>query len=68
MMDEDEVGEVEDADEPKYCYCGQGSFGEMIPCDSDECLIEGFHLKCTGLQAVPGGNGKYINMTLSIIR
>jgi hypothetical protein len=59
FMDEDEVGEAEDADEPKYCYCGEGSFGEMIACDSDDCPTEWFHLKCTGLQAVPDGDGQY---------
>ena len=57
--DEDEVDEAEDGDEPKYCYCGQGSFGEMIACDNDDCPMEWFHLGCTGLRAVPGDNGKW---------
>jgi hypothetical protein len=65
FMDQDEGEEAADADEPKYCYCGQGSFGQMIACDSDNCPMEWFHLKCTGLQAVPDVDGKYINMILS---
>jgi hypothetical protein len=62
--DEEEVDEAEDADEPKYCYCGQGSFGEMIACDNDDCPMEWFHLGCTGLRAVPGDNGKYTDVRL----
>ncbi|KAG9540814.1 hypothetical protein KCU71_g1011, partial [Aureobasidium melanogenum] len=58
--DEGEEGEEgEDGDEPKYCYCGQGSFGEMIACDNDDCPMEWFHLGCTGLRAVPGDNVKW---------
>jgi hypothetical protein len=58
VADEDEGEEGEDGDEPKYCYCGQGSFGEMIACDNDDCPMEWFHLGCTGLRAVPGDNGE----------
>ncbi|KAI4725590.1 hypothetical protein E4T49_06690 [Aureobasidium sp. EXF-10728] len=58
VADEEEVDEAEDGDEPKYCYCGQGSFGEMIACDNDDCPMEWFHLGCTGLRAVPGDNGE----------
>lgn len=57
--DEEEGEEGEDPNEPKYCYCGQGSFGEMIACDNDDCPMEWFHLGCTGLRAVPGDNGKF---------
>ncbi|KAG9695481.1 hypothetical protein KCU95_g4614, partial [Aureobasidium melanogenum] len=59
VVDEDEGEEGEDGDEPKYCYCGQGSFGEMIACDNDDCPMEWFHLGCTGLRAVPGDNVKW---------
>ncbi len=24
--------------EPVYCYCRRGAFGEMIGCESDECV------------------------------
>ncbi|CAD0088508.1 unnamed protein product [Aureobasidium vineae] len=66
VADEEEVDEAEDPDEPKYCYCGQGSFGEMIACDNDDCPMEWFHLGCTGLRAVPGDNGKYNDLSLSM--
>ncbi|KAI5200212.1 hypothetical protein E4T38_06636 [Aureobasidium subglaciale] len=59
VVDDEEIEEAEDPDEPKYCYCGQGSFGEMIACDNDDCPMEWFHLGCTGLRAVPGDNGEY---------
>lgn len=66
VADEDEGEEGEDGDEPKYCYCGQGSFGEMIACDNDDCPMEWFHLGCTGLRAVPGDNGEYAGSSLFI--
>ncbi|KAI5206128.1 hypothetical protein E4T39_02628 [Aureobasidium subglaciale] len=59
VVDDEEIEEAEDPDEPKYCYCGQGSFGEMIACDNDDCPMEWFHLGCTGLRAVPGDNVKW---------
>jgi hypothetical protein len=59
VVDEEEADEGDDADEPKYCYCGQGSFGEMIACDNDDCPMEWFHLGCTGLRAVPDDNGEF---------
>jgi len=64
--DEEDIEEAEDPDEPKYCYCGQGSFGEMIACDNDDCPMEWFHLGCTGLRAVPGDNGEYLDIASSI--
>ncbi|OQE42963.1 hypothetical protein PENCOP_c003G00398 [Penicillium coprophilum] len=36
--DEDEEGE------PRYCYCNEISFGEMVACDNDACPREWFHL------------------------
>lgn len=59
--DAGEEEEGEDPNEDKYCYCGQGSFGEMIACDNDDCLKEWFHLDCTGLRAVPGDNGEFVS-------
>lgn len=44
-----------DPDEPTYCLCNQVSFGEMIGCDNDECLIEWFHFQCVGLTSKPKG-------------
>ena len=58
--DEDGDGPDDDADpdEPRYCYCNQVSFGEMVGCDSDSCEREWFHLPCVGLKVAPKGNGK----------
>ena len=38
-----------------YCTCRQISFGEMIACDADSCLIEWFHYDCVGLKEPPSG-------------
>ncbi|WPH00265.1 inhibitor of growth protein 3 [Acrodontium crateriforme] len=66
QVDEDEPveGEVEDDEdesehdpddpnEPKYCYCNRGSYGEMVACDNDDCPREWFHLGCTELRRAP---------------
>lgn len=61
--DEDEV-DVEDPDdpnEPKYCYCGRGSYGTMIACENPKCEKEWFHLECTGLRFVPNDNGELLD-------
>lgn len=44
-----------DPDEPTYCLCEQVSYGEMIGCDNDECLIEWFHFSCVALDHKPKG-------------
>lgn len=44
-----------DPNEPLYCLCHQVSFGEMIGCDNDNCLIEWFHFQCVGLTSKPKG-------------
>ena len=46
-----------DVDEPRYCYCDEVSYGEMVGCDGDSCSREWFHLKCVGLQKAPSKNG-----------
>lgn len=63
---DDEVDEEEDDDvsehdpddpnEPKYCYCNRGSYGEMVACDNDACPKEWFHIGCTELKASPGAD------------
>ncbi|OJD22590.1 hypothetical protein ACJ73_06060 [Blastomyces percursus] len=45
--DEEEEGE------PRYCYCNQVSFGEMVACDNETCPREWFHLSCVGLSRAP---------------
>ncbi|CEI60256.1 unnamed protein product [Fusarium venenatum] len=49
-----------DEDEPKYCYCNEVSYGEMIACDADECPREWFHLECVGLKVAPKSEGKLL--------
>lgn len=45
--------DVDDPNEPRYCYCNRVSFGEMVGCDGEECKIEWFHLECVGLRSAP---------------
>ncbi|GLA82181.1 hypothetical protein AtubIFM56815_006361 [Aspergillus tubingensis] len=53
-------GDDEDEDgEPRYCYCNEISFGEMVACDNDACPREWFHLSCVGLTKPPGKNVKW---------
>jgi hypothetical protein len=51
---------VEEEDEPKYCYCQQVSYGEMVACDNDACEKEWFHLKCAGLSRAPDENSELL--------
>lgn len=44
-----------DADEQRYCYCNQISYGEMVACDNPDCAREWFHLACTELRSLPSG-------------
>lgn len=53
--DEDEE---EDETEPRYCYCNQVSYGEMVACDMESCPREWFHLDCVGLSKAPLKNGE----------
>lgn len=42
--------------EPRYCYCQNVSYGEMVGCDNDDCPYEWFHLACLGLTHAPTGS------------
>lgn len=44
-----EAAAGEEKDDRVYCHCQRVSFGEMIGCDSDDCIYEWFHLSCVGL-------------------
>ncbi|TXT10173.1 uncharacterized protein COLE_04107 [Cutaneotrichosporon oleaginosum] len=44
-----------DPNEPRYCYCNQVSYGEMVGCDNDDCPMEWFHLACLGMSQPPAG-------------
>lgn len=54
-----EGDDEDDESEPRYCYCNQVSFGEMVACDNDACPTEWFHLSCVGLAKPPGRNGMF---------
>ena len=55
---EEDDDEDDDADEPRYCYCNQVSYGEMVACDNPDCLREWFHLACVGLSRPPSSKCK----------
>ncbi|KAI4645921.1 hypothetical protein J4E93_005500 [Alternaria ventricosa] len=56
---EPEVESEEDGDEPRYCYCNEVSYGNMIACDNDDCPREWFHLACVNLDKPPTGRTKW---------
>ncbi|RAR05389.1 PHD finger domain containing protein [Stemphylium lycopersici] len=56
---EPEVESEEDGDEPRYCYCNEVSYGNMIACDNDDCPREWFHLGCVHLDKPPTGRAKW---------
>ncbi|KAJ5410615.1 uncharacterized protein N7487_004974 [Penicillium crustosum] len=58
-VDEDGVLEQIDANEPRYCLCGDVSFGTMICCENQDCDREWFHLSCVGLTEVPSRTAKW---------
>ncbi len=57
--DEGEGVNDEDSDKPRYCYCKDVGYGEMIQCDATNCSRHWFHLKCVGLDAVPAATRKF---------
>jgi len=48
-----------DPNEPRYCYCDQVSYGEMIGCDGEDCKHEWFHLNCVGLTKAPSNKSNW---------
>ncbi|KAF1845354.1 uncharacterized protein K460DRAFT_366231 [Cucurbitaria berberidis CBS 394.84] len=54
-----EVESDEDGEEPRYCYCNEVSYGNMIACDNDNCPREWFHLPCVRLEKAPVGRTKW---------
>ncbi|KAL3479260.1 hypothetical protein BJX99DRAFT_87026 [Aspergillus californicus] len=58
-IDEDGVLEEIDVNEPRYCLCGDVSFGTMICCENPDCDREWFHLDCVGLSEVPSRTAKW---------
>ncbi|KAL4882896.1 hypothetical protein BJY04DRAFT_186261 [Aspergillus karnatakaensis] len=58
-IDEDGVLEEIDPNEPRYCMCGDVSFGTMICCENPDCDREWFHLECVGLTEVPSRTARW---------
>lgn len=58
MQGDDDDDEDVDGTEPRYCYCNQVSYGEMVACDMESCPREWFHLDCVGLTKAPLKTGK----------
>lgn len=56
---EESEHDPDDPNEPKYCYCNRGSYGEMVACDNELCPREWFHLGCTELRVAPGEEEKW---------
>ncbi|KAK0937292.1 hypothetical protein LTR29_011115 [Friedmanniomyces endolithicus] len=56
---EDSDHDPDDPNEPKYCYCDRGSFGEMVACDNERCAKEWFHIECTELSEAPGDDEQW---------
>ncbi|KZT25131.1 hypothetical protein NEOLEDRAFT_1133881 [Neolentinus lepideus HHB14362 ss-1] len=46
---------IANPDEPRYCFCNQVSYGEMIACDNPDCEREWFHYGCVDLTVPPRG-------------
>lgn len=56
----EEEQEQIDPSEPRYCNCGDVSWGTMIACDNEEnCEKEWFHLDCVGLEDLPPRRTKW---------
>ncbi|TKA36707.1 hypothetical protein B0A54_11575 [Friedmanniomyces endolithicus] len=48
-----------DPNEPRYCVCGDVSWGTMIACEREDCDKEWFHLECVGLGELPPRRTKW---------
>lgn len=48
-------GRNKEPGEPRYCFCNQISYGDMVACDNKECPFEWFHYKCVSMTQPPRG-------------
>jgi len=48
-VDEETAGEEIDPDEPRYCLCGDVSFGTMICCENSDVCLSPFSYRCSYL-------------------
>jgi len=50
---------IVEPNEPRYCYCDEVSYGEMIACDAVGCKREWFHWHCVGLNKAPSNKSNW---------
>ena len=58
-IEDEEEEEDLDPNEPRYCFCNQISYGQMVACDERGCAREWFHLSCVGLTHPPKGKCEF---------
>ncbi|KAF2867012.1 hypothetical protein BDV95DRAFT_598525 [Massariosphaeria phaeospora] len=56
---QEEDTEEDGDDEPRFCFCNEVSYGQMVGCDNDTCPREWFHLACVGLEKPPPSKLKW---------
>jgi hypothetical protein len=54
-----EDSNVEDEEEPRYCFCNELSYGNMIACDNPNCPREWFHLGCLNMEKPPSSKTEW---------
>lgn len=52
-------GGEEGDNEPRYCYCNEVSYGNMVACDNENCPREWFHLACVNMEKAPNARTKW---------
>ncbi|XP_059476846.1 inhibitor of growth protein 3-like isoform X2 [Neocloeon triangulifer] len=57
-----------DPNEPRYCFCNQVSYGDMVACDNEDCPFEWFHYPCVNITAPPKGKWYCPRCTTSMKR
>eukprot|EP00501_MAST-03F_sp_TOSAG23-6_P001241 GSMAST32.ASY1.ANO1.1287.1 assembled CDS len=50
---------LSNGDIKRYCICNGPSYGDMIGCDYEKCVLEWFHLNCVGLNPLNKPKGKW---------
>jgi hypothetical protein len=48
-----------------YCTCRKPSYGRMINCANDVCLVDWFHYECVGLTRKPRGIFIYLYIVIA---
>lgn len=51
----DPSDDEEEGDARNWCFCNEGSHGDMIKCDNADCTLRWFHYPCIGMVEPPKG-------------